>query len=231
MEKSKKRFSALSIVLLIVAVILLLAGGIGGTRAALTESDTHTANLAMKNIGVQLYENGKAAETLLADIPGSDKAIKIGKDYKEEITVVNTGSIDCYTRVILYKYWKDETGKKTDLDPSLIELTLGSGWKEDTSASTKERTVLYYTQPLAQGTTSAPAVTAIRVNNTLHKMVTQERAETTTEDGTVTTVTNTYKYNGYSFGLKAEVDAVQTHNAEDAIKSAWGKDMSALGIG
>lgn len=229
MEKSKKRFSSVSIVLLIIAVILLLAGGIGGTRAALTESDTHTANLAMQNIGVELYENGKPAETLLTDIPGSDKALKIGKDYKEEITVVNTGSIDCYTRVILYKYWKDETGKHTDLDPSLIELTLGSGWKEDTSASTKERTVLYYTQPLAQGTTSAPAVTEIRINSMLAKTVTQET--TTSDDGTLTTVTNTYKYNGYSFGLKAEVDAVQTHNAEDAIKSAWGKDMSALGIG
>lgn len=229
MEKSKKRFSALSIVLLIIAVILLLAGGIGGTRAALTESDTHTANLAMQNIGVELYENGKPAETLLADIPGSDKILKVGKDYKEEITVVNTGSIDCYTRVILYKYWKDETGKKTDLDPSLIELTLGSGWKEDTSASTNERTVLYYTQPLAQGATSAPAVTAIRINGTLAKTVTQET--TTSDDGALTTVTNTYKYNGYSFGLKAEVDAVQTHNAEDAIKSAWGKEMSALGIG
>ena len=35
-----------------------------------------------------------------------------------------------------------------------------------------------------------------------------------------------YLYNGYRFFLEAEVDAVQTHNAEDAIKSAWGVDVS-----
>ena len=230
MTKAKK-LSALSIILLIIAVIMLLIGGIGGTRAALTESDTHTTNLAMQNIGVELYENGKPAETLLSGIPGSDKSLKIGKEYNETITVENTGSIDCYVRVILYKYWKDAEGKATDLDPSLIKLTLGSGWKEDTSASTKERTVLYYTKPLAAGTPSDPAVTAISVSSDLAKLVTQEQTETKTDDGTTTTITNTYKYNGYSFGLKAEVDAVQTHNAEDAIKSAWGKDMSALGIG
>ena len=39
-------------------------------------------------------------------------------------------------------------------------------------------------------------------------------------------VKTTYKYNGYMFVLEAEVDAVQTHNAEDAIKSAWGVDVN-----
>lgn len=34
------------------------------------------------------------------------------------------------------------------------------------------------------------------------------------------------KYDGYSFNLDAEVDAVQTHNAKAAIKSAWGVDVS-----
>ena len=31
---------------------------------------------------------------------------------------------------------------------------------------------------------------------------------------------------GLRFMLEAEVNAVQTHNAEDAIKSAWGVDVS-----
>ena len=35
-----------------------------------------------------------------------------------------------------------------------------------------------------------------------------------------------YTYNGYKFCLEAEVDAVQMHNAEDAIKSAWGVDVT-----
>lgn len=33
----------------------------------------------------------------------------------------------------------------------------------------------------------------------------------------------TYDYDGISFQIEVEVDAVQEHNAEDAIWSAWGK--------
>ena len=33
-----------------------------------------------------------------------------------------------------------------------------------------------------------------------------------------------FAYDGYRFYLKAEVDAVQTHNAAEAVKSAWGVD-------
>ena len=40
------------------------------------------------------------------------------------------------------------------------------------------------------------------------------------------TIKYQYTYNGYTFTLDAEVDAVQTHNAKDAIKSAWGIDVS-----
>ena len=39
------------------------------------------------------------------------------------------------------------------------------------------------------------------------------------------TITTSYDYDGYSFHVEAEVDAVQTHNAKDAIKSAWGVDV------
>ena len=54
------------------------------------------------------------------------------------------------------------------------------------------------------------------------------------EDVTITTkdniITTTYKYDGVEFHLDVEVDAVQTHNAQDAIMSAWGVDAAALGI-
>ena len=45
-----------------------------------------------------------------------------------------------------------------------------------------------------------------------------------------TTYTYEYEYDGYSFQVSAEVDAVQTHNAADAVKSAWGVDISKLGL-
>ena len=35
-----------------------------------------------------------------------------------------------------------------------------------------------------------------------------------------------YKYDGYQFVVEAEVQAIQTHNAVDAIKSAWGVDVA-----
>ena len=43
-------------------------------------------------------------------------------------------------------------------------------------------------------------------------------------------ITTTYRYDDVEFHLEAEVDAVQTHNAQDAIMSAWGVDAQALGI-
>ena len=49
--------------------------------------------------------------------------------------------------------------------------------------------------------------------------------------GNVTTTT--YIYDDVTFQIEATVDAVQTHNARDAIKSAWGLtdgDISRLGI-
>ena len=39
-------------------------------------------------------------------------------------------------------------------------------------------------------------------------------------------ITTTYDYNGVQFRVKAKVDAVQDHNGEDAIWSAWGRKVS-----
>ena len=39
-------------------------------------------------------------------------------------------------------------------------------------------------------------------------------------------MTTVYEYDGAMFVLEAEVDAVQTHNAADAIRSAWGVEVT-----
>ena len=49
---------------------------------------------------------------------------------------------------------------------------------------------------------------------------------TDSDDNGLTTITTTYEYDGAQFVLEATVDAVQTHNAKDAIKSAWGVDVN-----
>ena len=41
-----------------------------------------------------------------------------------------------------------------------------------------------------------------------------------------TTITTAYDYDGLQFCVEASVDAVQEHNAEDAILSAWGRKVS-----
>ena len=40
------------------------------------------------------------------------------------------------------------------------------------------------------------------------------------------TISYEYEYDGFTFNIEAEVQAVQTHNAKDAIKSAWGVDVT-----
>ena len=54
-------------------------------------------------------------------------------------------------------------------------------------------------------------------------------SQTESANGKYTTITTTYLYNGVKFVVKAEVDAVQEHNAEDAILSAWGRKVSVDG--
>ena len=50
----------------------------------------------------------------------------------------------------------------------------------------------------------------------------------TEEDGKVITTTS-YTYDGIEFCVEAKVDAIQEHNADEAIKSAWGKDVHVRG--
>ena len=205
MEKTKKKLSTLSIILLVIAIGMLLFGGIGGTRAALTESDRHVSDLEMKQIDVTLNENGSPVEgALLGDLLG-DEPLKIGADYDEEITVTNPeGGIDEYVRAVVYKYWTTDTGKHTDLSPELIRVKFGDKWKIDKDLTTEERTVLY-----------DESLATLMVENEPVKNA----------DGT-TTISYTYKYDGIEFGLKVEADAVQTHNAKDAIRSAWGIEVT-----
>ena len=123
--------------------------------------------------------------------------------------------------MIITKSWQDEEGKKyTELSPDLIELNFltDNGWQVARDQSTTERTVLYYTKAVTAGDTTPALSDTLRINPSIASDVTKS------EKGK--TITYTYKYNGYTFHIDAEVDAVQTHNAKDAIKSAWGVDVN-----
>lgn len=212
----------------VLAVGLLLFSSIGGARAALAYySENYVSHVQLHDIGVTLLENGTAVSgEMLTGLLGEDKSLKPGKEYTENLCVQNSGTINEYVRVSIYKYWQDAHGQKmTNLSPELIGLNLvnlGSDWLEDTDATTRERTVLYYSKVLAAGETTPLFADKLTINGAVATKVKQ----TPGEDGSVTTV---YEYDGVRFCVEAKVDAVQEHNGEDAIKSAWGRGVSISG--
>jgi hypothetical protein len=245
MNKHKNRMPIVAGVLFALAAVLLLGSTIGGTRAALTYySENYNSQIEMNHIGVTLNENGSVISQrdytgngswtggttgeLLAGIEEGD-GIVLGKAYPEALTVTNSGDIDTYVRVTITKYWldKDGTTKLQTLTPDLIDLHFleGSGWVIDEAASTAERTVLYYTEMLAAGESTSALSDQIKIDSSVASTVSQS----TTTNGGYTTVTTTYVYDGVSFVIEAEADAVQAHNAEDAILSAWGRNVSISG--
>ena len=232
----------------VVTAVLFLFSAIGATRAALLVSGIYDSRFEMYDIGVTLNENGKAlswrtynkskrdwdvnAETpLFQDL----KEIRYGAVYPETLSVRNSGQIDEYVRVTVYKYWLDKDGNKSmDMDPDLISLTLlteNNGWIIDETYTTRERTVLYYTQVLKgsqsvkNGETTPDFASEMMLDPEIKNYVKQQK-QTVDEEKGYTVITTEYVYDGCTFCIDVQVDAIQTHNAEDAAMSAWGRKIS-----
>ena len=267
--KKIRRSPVVTGLLFLLAVVLLFAGSVGGTQAALqVYSENYYSALNMKNIGVTLYENGKVTSNrvygktaasewkerqdgeLILDRLGDDPYFKIGKKYPFVITAANSGDIDTYLRITVYKYWvkvgegeefglkgwfhglSSNTEKLVDdskYSPATIHLGYNgsegyntSAWVKDENpeTSTAERDVYYYTGILPVGGETAPLFDTLWVDSSVAKSVITKTV------GNVTTYT--YAYDGYGFVVQAEADAVQTHNAKAAIRSAWGLQSDAM---
>jgi hypothetical protein len=235
----------LPILLAAISIPVFLFAASGTAAAALSYiSENYIAQMDIKSIGVSLVENGSKVswrdykhkddawsqgtgellKTMLSD--AGDEQLIFNKKYPEKLSVTNSGTIDEYVRVTVYKYWEDiEDGtKRTDLDPSMIQVGFtNDGWVEDTSARTTEKNVFYYKKILATGKSTSAFTDTISINGDVARKVTE--TQTQDEDGN-TVITCTYEYDGARFVLRADVDAVQTHNAADAIMSAWGTSVS-----
>lgn len=262
------------LILFSVAIVLLLVSTISGARAALIESSEYVSDYEMYDIGITLTENNKevgqrnyveATRTwyeknspLLSNIP--EDQFEVGKTYEEIYRVRNTGTIDEFIRVLVYKYWlvpvKDDKGniisykKDFNLDPTTIECTLNAsgtnkdgwifdgsdnGWIFDAKNSTKERAVLYleekipvYNSETKSGETLS-FMSKIKVNTSIKEFFTKTVKETHVEEKenkTYTSFIYEYAYDGSKFCLEIVADGVQTHNAEDAIKSTWGANVT-----
>ena len=244
-----------TVLLFALSAVLLLTGGIGGTRAALTYfSEDYTSRVEMFDIGVTLTENGddeahyiswrdygnisdgiwqEHTGVLLANMLAEGEELHLGQAYPEALAAKNTGSIDEYVRMTINRYWvevaEDGTEKKRlDLDPTLIDIhltNLDTDWILDETSTTRERYVLYYNRILPAGEPTVPCTDTITISGMTANKVSQKIEK----EGTHTTITTTYEYDGKEFRLEAEVDAVQTHNAEAAILSAWGRHVTVSG--
>lgn len=248
MKNKIKSFLLKPVFLLSASGLLLALSALGSAQAALTYySENYQAGVNISSIGVSLMENGERVSyrdyndgqwnegtgKLLQHLKGDGKENKIipGKAYEERLSVRNSGQIDSYVRVILYKDWQDPKGRRdTSLSPELIDLhmPLNEGWILDEKASTRERTVLYYTKILPSQADSPALSDTLKINADIAKKATQSVTE---DEKGYKTITTEYAYNGYQFNLTAEVDAVQTHNAQEAIKSAWGVDVNVAADG
>ena len=235
----------LTILLIAAAVILLLSGGLASARAALVYySENYTAQVTVYDIGVTLVEtsaqgtknissrdysgsNDEWNETqgaLLTDmLAESEGELELGRAYTEELSVLNSGNIDTYVRVRIRKSWLDADGDKVStLSPDLIILNMtDNGWIVDEDASTEEQLVLYWPEILEAGETTAALSDTICIDSAIASNVT----ETTSMVDGLTTITTVFNYDGVRFHIEAEADAIQTHNAQDAIRSAWGVDV------
>ena len=137
--------------------------------------------------------------------------------------------MNLYVRVTLYHYWLKDGKKIQSMSPDMIKLVTaeGSGWLLDKQASTEERMVFYYSSILPVGATTEPVLKGITVN--LDEQAAKPIVKSTSEykDGIFYSRTvYSYEFDGSIFCLEAEVDAVQTHNAAAAIRSAWGAVVS-----
>lgn len=160
--------------------------------------------------------------------PG-DTMIKIGKTYPFVIKARNTGTIPHYLRMVVYRYWTDANGNKivdNRYDPQMIETSFGTNdyndqfWYED-PFSTPERSIYYYRTILPVGEMTEPLYTTLDISTDIRNYVTIKDNQ------------YEYFYNGKKFEVYIEVDAVQTHHAQDAWRSAWGVSeniLSTLGI-
>ncbi len=240
MMKKAFRSRKFTIFLLVLAMVMLAIGSIGITMAALNVfSGTYNPTFRMSNAGATLLENGSAVAAngasgdIIKGIVKDGESFQVGREYPVELKVQNTGAIPEYVRVSVYKYWIDpsgtplpngwvngEGGKLKYLDPDLIEVKLNTsgGWTVDTAATTKERTVLYYSAPLAPGESSTSFAQSVKVNGDILKFVT---VRTETADGKTVSYYE-YAYDGLSFAVEVQADTVQAKHGDDARTSAWG---------
>lgn len=173
---------------------------------------------------------------------GTPGTVEPGRSYPEKIQVrngsgeENKSQVPQYVRLVVKKYWvktvktgdKETKAKDTELSPELIKLSYEketyntSNWilNESENEESAETQTYYYNKVLEGGQTTEPLFDTLMIDNSVAAAYTEHVAEE--QQGNKTIYTYTYDYDGYTFYIEADVQAIQTHNVNDAISSLWG---------
>ena len=237
MKFGEKKISVRTLAVAIAAVLLFTCGGVMFTKAALSiRSDNLDETFQLDHVDVQVLENGNdiTGEGDIAGVllGGLDGKIVPGKVYTEKLAAKNaTGdgdvdAVDQYVRIILKKYWINPDGTKdTTMDPDLIHIAFGSkayndaAWQINEAETTAERTVYYYNTKLAGQETTKPLIDRLQLDSSIATDVSDTNL-IPSKDGDV--YKYTYRYDGKTICVEADVQVLQPHNINDAIQSVWG---------
>ncbi|MBQ9015961.1 MAG: hypothetical protein IJ109_07530 [Firmicutes bacterium] len=236
--KNKFKFTKRTASVLVIAILLFAAAGVTGVRAMLNiQSQDYIAEFELSNLNITLMEGDQAVSNQELKLPALNGTYKPGYRYDEVIKARNDGDINVFLRINIRKYWGDENGvKNTTLDPALIKLTYddekcGPDWMISTreSKASTEQTTYYYKHLLLGNIdgaseadrTTTPVVNKLQIDGEVvdkDKVILVEKSE---QDGQ-TTYKYEYEYSGMYAWIEADVQALQNHNAQDAIKGLWG---------
>ncbi len=199
------------IVLMSVAAVLTMTAIIGGTLAGFnTQSEQAKTDITTKSLSIELTgENAEGRQVIEgAYMPGSEVEIP------RYVTNNVEEGYDLYTRVTIYKYWKDEPQLDAakihlyakDAEGNLVELMPN----EETGESVRindwfiqyadaEQVILYYAKPMASGDMTANVVDSLMIDASIDNAYADKQVV-----------------------VEVQADAVQKIAAESAIPSEWG---------
>ncbi|SEA65844.1 hypothetical protein SAMN02910384_02021 [Pseudobutyrivibrio sp. ACV-2] len=242
---------------ILAAGVLLVTGSIvGATKAA--DSGTPKAQavtFSTANLSVELQEKqsgkfvtiqetrnadgslnpsalGKLEFTSLEKVNAGEEMPDPSITYDEEVQVKNNGDCQEYIRVVVYKNWINADKSKNDaLDISSANLHLVNPSEWIVKESDSKECTTYYLKKALDAEDTAKLFDTISFDNSILNSVPEVTTEKT-DKGTVTRTNIVYEYNGKILEVEMRVDAVQTHNAKDAILGAWGVEptIDANGI-
>lgn len=231
------------LILFMTAIVLLTFSAVNGARAALEiRSGEYDAEFNMYHIGVTLLQGENKKEVAWRNYDKEEETwitnddielfenvqnLRPGFNYTDEFRVRNSGQISEFVRVVITKYWVDAQGnRRTDLNPAYIILEYDEdNWLLDKDYTTDERIVLYYPKALKVGEETENFFKSISLDDEVRDKYSTLPPEPT-DDG-YHLITYVFTYNGAHIYLSIEADGVQTHNAKDAIRSAWGIELDA----